>query len=260
MSWRRSGSIVWPAAPTAANVVEVPTAHGFCVYLRRDCLRQVGLLREDLFAQGYGEENDFCIRARHLGWRHVAVPGVFVAHAGAGSFGGAKAQLLERNLAILNRLHPGYDALIAAFRDADPLARGTLPDGCAALAPGSLAQGRGAADHPRARRRGEAACGRALPEIAASGLRPIVLSPEGRAGRTGAGCLTDPARTFRICVSTPRRAWPNSLPSCVRTGRCASNCTTSSAMIPRCSGSPMRWTCRTTWWCTTMRGYARASP
>ena len=60
--------------------------------------RQVGLLREDLFAQGYGEENDFCIRARHLGWRHVAVPGVFVAHAGAGSFGSAKAQLLARNL------------------------------------------------------------------------------------------------------------------------------------------------------------------
>src|SRR4029077_3872126 len=61
-------------------------------------------------------------RARHLGWRHVAVPGVFVAHAGAGSFGGARAQLMERNLAILNRLNPGYDALIAAFCDADPLA------------------------------------------------------------------------------------------------------------------------------------------
>ena len=41
---------------SGSAVVEVPTAHGFCVYLRRDCLRQVGLLREDLFAQGYGEE------------------------------------------------------------------------------------------------------------------------------------------------------------------------------------------------------------
>ena len=82
-----------------------------------------GLLREDLFAQGYGEENDFCIRARHLGWRHVAVPGVFVGHAGAVSFGSARAQLMARNLAILNRLHPGYDALIANFREADPLAQ-----------------------------------------------------------------------------------------------------------------------------------------
>ncbi len=104
------------------DVTDVPTAHGYCVYLRRDCLASVGLLRADLFAQGYGEENDFCIRARHMGWRHVAVPGVFVAHAGGGSFGGAKAQLMARNLTILNRLHPGYDALIGEFRQADPLA------------------------------------------------------------------------------------------------------------------------------------------
>ena len=59
------------------------------MYLRRDCLDAVGVFRDDLFAQGYGEENDFCLRARHLGWRHVAAPGVFVAHRGAQSFGPA---------------------------------------------------------------------------------------------------------------------------------------------------------------------------
>jgi GT2 family glycosyltransferase len=64
------------------------------------------LLREDLFAQGYGEENDFCIRGRHLGWRHVAVPGLFVAHVGAQSFGLAKKYLLERNIRKLNEIHP----------------------------------------------------------------------------------------------------------------------------------------------------------
>ena len=37
----------------ASTVTDVPSAHGFCVYLRRDCLASVGLLREDLFAQGY---------------------------------------------------------------------------------------------------------------------------------------------------------------------------------------------------------------
>ena len=31
--------------------------------------------------------------------------------------------LLARNLAILNRLYPGYDTLIANFREADPLAQ-----------------------------------------------------------------------------------------------------------------------------------------
>jgi GT2 family glycosyltransferase/glycosyltransferase involved in cell wall biosynthesis len=101
--------------------VDIPTGVGFCMYIRRECLDSVGLLREDVFAQGYGEENDFCIRARHLGWRHVAVPGVFVAHVGGKSFGTAKAHLIERNLAVLNRLHPGYDALIAEYVQRDPL-------------------------------------------------------------------------------------------------------------------------------------------
>ena len=75
-----------------------------------------------MFAQGYGEENDFCLRARRLGWRHVAVPGVFVAHAGGASFGTARTQLLARNAAVLERLHPGYHALVAAHLQADPLA------------------------------------------------------------------------------------------------------------------------------------------
>jgi GT2 family glycosyltransferase/glycosyltransferase involved in cell wall biosynthesis len=106
----------------ANRVVDVPTANGFCVYIKRDCLEATGLFREDQFAQGYGEENDFCIRARHLGWRHVAVPSVFVAHIGSQSFGLAKKHLVERNLSVLNRLHPGYDMLIRQFQSVDPLA------------------------------------------------------------------------------------------------------------------------------------------
>ena len=103
-------------------VVDIPTAIGFCVYIKRDCLEVTGLFREDQFAQGYGEENDFCIRARHLGWRHVAVPGVFVAHVGGQSFGVTKQDLIERNLRVLNRLHPGYDAMIRDFQSVDPIA------------------------------------------------------------------------------------------------------------------------------------------
>jgi GT2 family glycosyltransferase len=106
----------------AGFVVDIPTAIGFCVYIKRDCLQATGLFREDQFAQGYGEENDFCIRARHLGWRHVAVPSVFVAHVGGRSFGAAKQYLIERNLRVLNRLHPGYDTLIHNFQSVDPMA------------------------------------------------------------------------------------------------------------------------------------------
>jgi GT2 family glycosyltransferase/glycosyltransferase involved in cell wall biosynthesis len=102
-------------------LVDVPTGHGFCLFIRADCLHRTGLLRAALFAQGYGEENDFCERARAHGFRHVAVPGVYVAHQGGASFGAAKTHLLARNLAILEKLHPTYLARVDAFADADPL-------------------------------------------------------------------------------------------------------------------------------------------
>jgi GT2 family glycosyltransferase len=102
--------------------VDIPVGLGFCMYVRRDCLAAVGLLRADVFAQGYGEENDFCLRARHLGWRHGAAPGVFVAHVGGQSFGPAAAHLRARNMRLLERLHPGYSALIQRHVAADPLA------------------------------------------------------------------------------------------------------------------------------------------
>jgi GT2 family glycosyltransferase len=104
------------------TTVDIPVGVGFCMYIRRDCLDAVGLLRADVFAQGYGEENDFCLRARHLGWRHVAAPGVFVAHVGGQSFGAAAGHLQARNRALLERMHPGYARLLAEHAAADPLA------------------------------------------------------------------------------------------------------------------------------------------
>ena len=102
--------------------IDIPVGIGFCLYLRRACLNAIGPFRGDLFAQGYGEENDLCLRARHAGFRNVAAPGIFVAHIGGTSFGPARAHLMRRNAAILNRLHPGYDALIQRHLATDPLA------------------------------------------------------------------------------------------------------------------------------------------
>jgi GT2 family glycosyltransferase/glycosyltransferase involved in cell wall biosynthesis len=102
--------------------VDVPTGHGFCLYIKGDCLAQTGVFREDVFAQGYGEENDFCCRAKALGWRHVAAPGVFVTHIGSQSFSRARTQLQQRNLAALCRLYPDYNQIVADWIDQDPLA------------------------------------------------------------------------------------------------------------------------------------------
>ena len=102
--------------------IDVPTAIGFCMYVRADCLAVTGGFREDVFAQGYGEENDWCRRAASQGWRHVAAADVFVSHVGGSSFGSTRAGLMTRNRGVLNRLHPGYDALVRRFLAKEGLA------------------------------------------------------------------------------------------------------------------------------------------
>jgi GT2 family glycosyltransferase len=110
------------ARANGGTVIDIPVGVGFCLYLRRDCLNAVGCFRPDLFAQGYGEENDLCLRARRLGWRNVALTGLFVGHVGSASFRDTATHLRARNSRILEQQHPGYAALVADYLAHDPLA------------------------------------------------------------------------------------------------------------------------------------------
>lgn len=106
----------------ASLTVDIPTAHGFCMYIRRAALAQVGLFDEAHFGKGYGEENDFCVRASHSGWRHVHALDVFVQHAGGVSFGAQKKAHEDRAMDTLRRLHPQYEAAVHRFIEQDPAA------------------------------------------------------------------------------------------------------------------------------------------
>jgi GT2 family glycosyltransferase/glycosyltransferase involved in cell wall biosynthesis len=110
------------AAVNDGQRVDLPTAVGFCMYIRRDCLDDTGPFSEALFGRGYGEENDFCRRASAKGWRHLAAADVYVGHVGGRSFGRQRQLLIERNLLVMERRHPGYGKVIADFIAADPLA------------------------------------------------------------------------------------------------------------------------------------------
>jgi len=186
-------------------VVDVPTGHGFCLYMRADCLHRTGLLRADLFAQGYGEENDFCERARARGFRHVAVPGIYVAHQGGASFGAAKHHLLRRNIAILHDLHPTYADRIDAFIEADPLAparhrldlarlRAATKTGAGAVL--FVTHGGIGGTARVVRERAEAA--------AAEGLTPIIL--RGEDGHTTLATLADDTPNLRYRLPHDARA------------------------------------------------------
>ena len=101
--------------------VDAPTGVGFCLYLRRDCLAQTGLLDEEAFGQGYGEENDLCQRAVAAGWRNVIATEVFVWHWGARSFQGTSRPRVRRARAEIARRHPGYHDAVVDFISRDPL-------------------------------------------------------------------------------------------------------------------------------------------
>lgn len=101
-------------------VVDIPTGVGFCMYVRRDCLAQVGLFDTDNFGKGYGEENDFCQRAAQAGWRNLHLLDTFVLHTGGVSFGDSKNPREKAAMETLRRLHPRYESTVMAFVQADP--------------------------------------------------------------------------------------------------------------------------------------------
>ena len=180
-------------AVNAGRIIDLPTAVGFCMYIRRDCLDEVGPFDSEHFGRGYGEENDFCERAAALGWRHVAATDVFVTHFGGRSFGRNKQLLVERNSRILNQLHPGYDRRIQDFIEADPLLIGrrhldlarlrARPHGPDPVLFVTLELGGGVARH----------VDEAMRQAAAAGHPALVLKPQtGGAKHPGRCVLIDP--------------------------------------------------------------------
>ncbi|RLP54828.1 MAG: glycosyltransferase [Ketobacter sp.] len=89
-------------------LIELPTGVGYCMFISRFALSKVGMFDETLFGKGYGEENDFCRRAKAKGFLNVLAPNVFVFHAGGVSFGDEKAERVEAAIAEIDRLYPEY--------------------------------------------------------------------------------------------------------------------------------------------------------
>jgi len=101
-------------------LTELPVAIGFCMYIRRTCLDQVGLFDAAKWGRGYGEEVDFCLKASAQGWRHVMAGDTFVVHRGSVSFGDEKLERIKESAKKIAVLYPFYDKVIQRFLAADP--------------------------------------------------------------------------------------------------------------------------------------------
>jgi GT2 family glycosyltransferase/glycosyltransferase involved in cell wall biosynthesis len=107
----------------AGRWADVPTTVGFCMYIRRAALDRVGLFDAERFKMGYGEENDFCLRASALGWRHRLACDTFVYHKGAVSFLDRTTKLSRRAAKLIEERFPDYHRNVAnhiSLAEADP--------------------------------------------------------------------------------------------------------------------------------------------
>ncbi|HVY16945.1 MAG TPA: glycosyltransferase [Rhodopila sp.] len=92
---------------------DVPTTVGYCMYIRRAALDAIGHFDAERFGLGYGEENDFCLRASERGWRHRLACDTFVYHKGSVSFGPKAQRLMKRATNTITKRFPDYARTIA---------------------------------------------------------------------------------------------------------------------------------------------------
>jgi len=106
----------------SGRTIEMPVGVGFCMYILSSALNDVGNLGEE-WGRGYCEEVDWCMRARDLGYRHVAAIDTFVWHEGSVSFGAEEREaILSINHALLEKKYPEYVPQTQEFMRNDPLA------------------------------------------------------------------------------------------------------------------------------------------
>jgi GT2 family glycosyltransferase len=117
-----AGQWAWAVAQGTPSYPALPTAIGFCMWVSRQALAQIGDFDAATFGRGYGEENDWCCRASGFGYTHLLCDDAYVVHLGGQSFGPLGEKPGGTALARLSARYPHYTASVASFIQRDPLA------------------------------------------------------------------------------------------------------------------------------------------
>ncbi len=107
---------VWKTISTLLpRFQKIPTAVGFCMLIKRELITNFGLF-DEIYGQGYHEENDFCSRINRFGYSTIMANRAFVFHHGERSFGKQlKDELGKQNKKILNRRYPEYELALSRY-------------------------------------------------------------------------------------------------------------------------------------------------
>ena len=89
---------------------EFPLLNGFCTMFRASALAAIGYFDDESFPQGYGEENDVCLRLGKAGYKLRVADNCFVYHKKSKSFGNDRRKILSKQANLtLRAKHPEVD-------------------------------------------------------------------------------------------------------------------------------------------------------
>lgn len=102
------------------EVTSLPTGMGYCMYIKREVIKKIGVFDEKVFGMGYGEENDFCMRAYYAGYVNVECANTFIYHYDGGSFGKNPIKRLNEAIKKVSHRHPYYMLWVSQFINENP--------------------------------------------------------------------------------------------------------------------------------------------
>ena len=82
------------------NFPKVDFLNGFCLAIKREVIKKIGYFDEVVFPKGYGEENDYCLRARAAGFELAIADHAFVYHSKSRSYQHGQRQKLSLDSSI----------------------------------------------------------------------------------------------------------------------------------------------------------------
>ena len=111
---------------SAHRYPQLTTGNGFCLFIKRSVIDEIGVFDDETFGKGYGEENDFCYRALDYGYSHVLCDDTFIYHKGTQSFKkenltASRAALIDKHMALLKAKYPLYVNKTDLFLAINPL-------------------------------------------------------------------------------------------------------------------------------------------
>lgn len=86
----------WTAQTASQSYPRLNFLNGFCLLIKRALIERIGLFDEEVFGKGFGEENDYCLRAGQAGFGLAVADDVYVHHAQSRSYSNERRRLLVK--------------------------------------------------------------------------------------------------------------------------------------------------------------------